>query len=101
MLYQCLLQGLNLESPKVGAAAKACGDTCSIRNINLYILHAYSRIGKPSRMVILTIERMATRKSLSKEIYTLIDTLRGRRFIFKTCIYAISKEVHLSAVSVL
>ena len=52
-------------------------------------------------MVILTIERMATRKSLSKEIYTLIDTLRGRRFIFKTCIYAISKGVHLSAVSVL
>ena len=101
MLYQCLLQGLDLEGPKVGAAAKACGNTYSIRPINLHILHACSRIEKPPRMVILTIDRMAIRKSSSEEIYTLIDTLRGGRFVFKTCIYAISKEVHLLAVFVL
>ena len=53
------------------------------------------------RIVIRTIDRMATRKSLSKEIYTLTNTLRGGRFVFKTCIYIISTEVHLLAVFVL
>ena len=98
VLYQRLLQGLDLESPKVGAAAKAGSDTYSIRYINLYILHAYSRIRKPPSSIILTIERMAIRKPLSKEIYTLTDTLPGGRLIFKTCLYAKSNEVHLLAV---
>ena len=45
----------------------------------------------------LTVERMAIRKTSSKEVHTFIDTLCGGRFVSKSCIYAMSKVVHLSA----
>ena len=50
-------------------------------------------------IIMLTIERMAIRKTLSKEVYAFIDTLFGGEFVFKPCIYPMPKTFQLSASS--
>ena len=48
-------------------------------------------------MIILTIERMTIRKTLSQEINALVDTLCGGRFVFKPYIHAMPEIDHRSA----